>query len=363
MNALRIALLSLTCGFVPPASAAMICVTNTAQLQQAADIAGENGQDDELRLEAASFAPPSPNVQAALLYWPADSDLDTSLKISGGWKVGTNCSEQTPNATLTLLNLQGKVGMRFQVDPPRQFLGSVTIENLYLVDSGSAGGWGYARALSWKVNAGNSARFLADRLVILYSDDSWSGAVWMQQTGGGTMSLRNSVIAHHASHQGGIEFPAVDIQALDGAHGFLINNSIHDNVGVGEVAGVNVAGKVDLYNNIIANNTATSLVHYELNAEAGSEVSLVSNHIETRNLPQPPLTDIDNTAGAADWSMAGDYRILSTGSTLRDSGFNDPPGGLPATDVFGNPRAADREVDKGALEAKGNIMFRDGFES
>lgn len=362
MNAIRAMFLTLISCIATSASAVTMCVTNTSQLQQAAAFAQANGLDDEIRLEAANFQPPAQNVQTSFFFEPADSDLSKTLKVSGGWKVGTNCGQQTPNATLTILNMQGKVGMTFRVYAPRQFLGSVTVENLSIVGSGSSGGWEGASALVWDVYAGGSAQFLADRLIMMFGNDSYAGAVLLKQSGGNTMTLRNSIIAHHATTDHGIQVSPVDVRATSGARGLLVNNSIHDNVGVGETAGLLVTGQVDLFNNVIANNATDSLVHYQVNSPSAEQISLVSNHISTQNLFPPPVVNEGNTTGPADWVMSGDYRILHSASNLRDSGFNAPTGGLAATDVFGNPRASDGAVDRGALEFKGNIVFRDGFE-
>jgi len=57
---------------------------------------------------------------------------------------------------------------------------------------------------------------------------------------------------------------------------------------------------------------------------------------------------------------SGDYRLTSMSKLLR-AGNLTPAGGLPATDLEGNPRSIANRVDMGAFENV-DVIFADGYD-
>jgi hypothetical protein len=179
--------------------------------------------------------------------------------------------------------------------------------------------------------------------------------------------------------------------ATGGLAAYGVGGTVHinDNLFAGNTAptaaalstGMN-SGTVYLTNNTIVGNSSSSNGAMTVDLANGGASGVVSNNIVYGNTAaydfelaandswQFKNNDFHNIKGVAfpsgnidvDPKFAGvdDYHLISTSPLLR-AGTLVPDGGLPATDLEGNPRTVAGRVDIGAYEDV-DVIFADDFE-
>jgi trimeric autotransporter adhesin len=179
----------------------------------------------------------------------------------------------------------------------------------------------------------------AEALSIFWSEDP---------TVGGTMRLVNNLVYGNSGGTVGNNVGAIYLQILAGNPTIeLINNTVVDNSGGLSGVGVYNFGNAPIYayNNIFYGNA-----NKDLDVSAGNALVLVNNVIGTHSYPtptQPPVGTI-----TTDPQLDSFYKPIETPPSLViNTGVSTVIGGLPATDLPGNPRRIGSEPDRGAFES------------
>jgi hypothetical protein len=142
------------------------------------------------------------------------------------------------------------------------------------------------------------------------------------------------------------------------------------------------SGTVYLTNNTIVGNTSSSVDAMTVDLANGGASGVVSNNIVYGNAAANDFelaandswqfnnNDFHNIKGVAfpsgnidvdpKFADVDDYHLVSTSPVLR-AGLLAPPGGLPQTDLDGNPRSVGGRVDIGAYENV-DVIFADDFD-
>jgi hypothetical protein len=336
------AFLASLAGFSGPVSAAIFCVTNSVELQEALDLAEVNGEDDTVRIAAGTY--PAPNAPFGFWYDPdahADGDF-RAIELSGGWDAMTGCSEQHVDPSLTVIDggdasramniwvrTSGDVTVRYLTFangnlPASQrgaglyvpnrpgYAGTIRIENNVLRDNTA----GYAGAISISMNAAAQARlFVVNNLLVFNRSTSQNGTAEFS-LGSGQVFLTNNTASLNVSN--GPTPRAIDIF---GDADFLIAN-----------------------NNLVGNGGGSDL-HLRT-----TTVTLLHNNIGVRTGDVP-----DNEAGNI--SIVPDYQDGNLpftpvrNSPLVDAGIApDASWYLTEFDLNATPRVVGPAVDIGACE-------------
>jgi Protein of unknown function (DUF1565) len=174
--------------------------------------------------------------------------------------------------------------------------------------------------------------------------------------------IMNSEFCHNVTRSTTPNEPSVNaITQLDGSNVYLINSTLGDNElinSVGGAVGVTDNSKLYIYNSILFNNQPAQLwlksdewtpelsIYNSLIEGGQDDIQLFTNNYQINYDP----TNID-----ADplWANTGYYPyMLSYGSPCINTGTLDLPDHiqLPETDLAGNPRVYDGQIDMGAYE-------------
>jgi hypothetical protein len=189
----------------------------------------------------------------------------------------------------------------------------------------------------------------------------------------------NQVVSNHTTYgTGGLAVYGVGGTAHINANLFAGNTA--PNAGAFST-GMN-SGSVYLTNNTVVGNSSSAVDSMTIALANGGASGVVSNNIvyantayydfylSANNAWQFAHNDFHNIKGVAfpsgnidvDPKFAGidDYHLISTSPLLR-AGTLVPPGGLPATDLEGNPRSVAGCVDIGAYEDI-DVIFANGSD-
>lgn len=346
-----------------PLHAANFCVATGNQLATALTTAGTNDEDDTIKIE---FGTLTSNTEAPQNYqWIFDGRWDEyATTISGGWTKGNGCASiATHDPAATVLDAQ-YAGPVFLADLRFDFSGTFTIRNLTLARgklfgttcmSGSVGidcasglgvqAWALPGAAvtidNVLIRHGIAAAGVIDPIVDLYMSDS------------GILRFRNNIVMGN-DLSAGADTLGVQIQTTGNAISYVTNNSIFGNTVTSNEVGLSVTGVATLSNNAIADNiTVSNDPPYQFTARNVSTMTLRSNHFASRQYVGGgfPFIDSGTTTGDAQWSQSGIRMIPDAESVLRDSGVNNPSGGIPAIDFSGKTRIINTVIDRGAVEA------------
>ena len=168
---------------------------------------------------------------------------------------------------------------------------------------------------------------------------------WNATSGsGGTIRLVNNLVYENISTS---DVGAVQLFVLNGQPTFeAINNTIDNNGGMmeGMLLQVQSAVPVYAYNNILFGNGGL-----DLDITASTNITLVSNTVGTHS-----YSNSASVIGAksGDPQLDSNYEpITAPVSPSINTGVSSVIGGLPTTDLPGNPRQIGSEPDRGAYES------------
>ncbi len=186
--------------------------------------------------------------------------------------------------------------------------------------------------------------------------------------GGGTITARRNYVSGNTASIPLPEFiPQLSFSKGGDGPAILSDSVIVDSDTLGLRASTGGGGNPTLYlvNLTIANHVGTGVRLSKF--ATGGEINM-SNSISVNSSTNAEfdagVTESDNLlTGDAGFvnPAAGNYR-LAVGSPAINAGNNAPPGGLGLTDIDGNPRIFDVDVDQGAYENQSTAFLLDGFE-
>jgi trimeric autotransporter adhesin len=166
---------------------------------------------------------------------------------------------------------------------------------------------------------------------------------------GGTIRLVNNLVYENSSTSG---VGAVQLFVLAGQPTFeAINNTIDNNGGLmeGILLQVQSAVPVYAYNNIVFGNGGL-----DLDITASTNITLASNTVGTHSYSN---TATVTGAKSGDPKLDSNYEpITAPVSPSINTGVSSVIGGLPTTDLPGNPRQIGSAPDRGAYESNDNDM-------
>lgn len=370
-----ITLFSLLALPVTPARAAVFCVTNSDELDQAMQTASTNGQDDEIRIRTGTY--PAPEFQAFVY----DVDGSFDLKISGGWMpFGLSpCALTTAEPDATTLdgeNLRPVMNIQAQSGDS----GRVEIEELAIISAlGSASGAGLR---IYSLNGAYSGEVLIDGVQFTGNVGPSSGSA-LKIVGGNKVTVRNSLFAFNRSNSGnGIASASM---GPDDRGVYFINNTFtfsdHDVDPVGPTAAS--ALQIELTDNgqsesraFVANNLFW--------ANAANDIWISpqgTSYVYNNNFSQPYTggdVNADNLSVDPQLVQLGVDFTPAAGSPMIDQGRPEPTPPIPFPTPFSLdwshgtvdfyrqvvPRVHGQGVDIGAAESPflPDAMFSDRFE-
>jgi hypothetical protein len=327
----------------PCAHAADYCVGSAGELASALAAAGSHGQDNTVRLRAGSFL----TSAAAFTYGNLGN---TALTIEGGYD--DTCSNQDPTPGLSVLdgaNLSQVLSLQSNGD---MTIRHVTIQNAFY---GSSAGGGVSIAMNSPTTA---ATTIFDSNVVRNNVDTYA-AGGLSVFGLGTVYVQNNLFTGNSAPA----TAAFSTNMGDGSTSYITNNTITDNTNTGAnnpiiaIGGGSPTAIAYVTNTISYGNHGSGLKDFYL--YGFQTVQFVANNYTTIDGAVAPGSDGNMIGVDPMFAGAGDYHLRSTSPLLR-AGTITPAGGLPATDLEGNPRSVNNRVDIGAYESA-DFIFADGF--
>lgn len=339
---IRIACLAIVLATLLPhaARAALVCVDTPAALATALESAEANGEDDDIRIVAGSYALPATLVHS--------THEAFALVLSGGWNAG--CTAR--GAAFTTLDGGGSHRVLH--------VSSDATGDLAITDILFSGGWNDAAIAGGALAIETSSRdVLIERNVFAGNEDTHQGgaARIAVSTSNSLVTVRNNVVLGNSAP----EAAGLVINASIG-DAYVVNNTIVANttsIAGALCGGLCISGGSDftLSNNIlwsnpagdlhIGNTGAATLLHNDIGSIGGGSPGPGS----TGNLDVDP----GFAPGLLNLRLAAD-------SPLVDAGLDSAPGGVGPFDLGGAVRVQGAHVDIGAYETDDSI-FDDGFES
>ena len=336
------AFLASLAGFAGPVSAAIFCVNDSAELQEALDLAEVNDEDDTIFIAAGFY--PAPNAPFGFVYdvqVPVDGD-DQAIALLGGWSAGDSCAQQSPDASLTVLDGGGASQvMRLFLRPSS----NLTVRYLTFANG----------------NAPMSQR---------------GGALYIPNVPGydGTLRIENNVFQDNVADFGGAL--SVGIAGVADARLFVVNNLLTFNHATSQNAAAEFSlgsGQVFLTNNTISFNTSGAPAPRAIDIFGDSDFLIANNNFVTNgggsdlHLRTTTVTLLHNNIGvrtgdvpddeAGNISVVPDYQdgelpfTPVRGSPLVDAGIApDASWYLTEFDLNVTPRVVGPAVDIGAFE-------------
>ncbi len=326
--------------------AATACVSNVAQLALVLDAARDNGEADEIRIQAGTYQP------AAVL--SAVVQEIYNLVISGGWNA--DCSAQ--NGGQTILDGQNQtllLHLRSSATP------GIGVSNITFVNAAATTDAGPGGALS--IDTGGLA--LAERNIFLANRYGFGNAALVLIGDIGAVAINNLVVANHSAVASAAMHLVCSGDAASFADAFgntVVNN---DTDGSGLVGGLQVDCPLDIA--YVANNLLWGNEGSDLGLFGPGHVTLYDNDIGLQS-GDPPNTDSEGNFSAAPIYAGGilNFRLASSSPTI-NRGRNCIVGGIGCeaalgdADLGGAPRIQGARVDIGAYES--DVLLYSGFES
>lgn len=345
------------------ASAAMFCVSTTAQLIAALESSAGNNQSDEIRIVVGNYvAPTAPSGGFRVV---AEGGFSTS--VSGGWfSVGQPCDLQLASPAETVLSAQAVPGVNSMTltTPNTSFTPELLVANLTLADGrGLAANGGCLRVF---VDQGNPTVTLQQLHIrdCRNEQTNSASAVSLSNASNGSILFRSNLVRDSYSTNGAAVFATTTVAAATIS---VFNNTIAYNstdpqssnpAGLRAVAS-NGQGLVRVINNVVFNNGGGN----QLDMFASESGVLMSSNVLGSPLSGPAALDggwrLLGAPAAAFVELPGNLR-LRTGSSLRDAGTLPLPQGFGARDADNAPRVQNGRVDIGAFELE--TLFANGFE-
>lgn len=331
-----------------PAQAALYCVSNATQLDNALDEASTNGQPDDVRMLPGVYTR-SPDVAGDTMFTHV-LENGRNFSLSGGWNAG--CTSQTrldPAATVIdgqlthrLLyigngaDVSGDVQLRNFTLQRGFTLTTAGLFELWVTDASSANVWFDNLRFIDNVKLGNNY-YTPIRIF----------------AGTGTVRVRSSVFTGNSAANWG----ALGISS--NGYVYLNNNTITGNLvtsGNGYGGLVLVGDAIyTLNNNLIWGNTNES---GERDIYLGAaNVSARHNHLGQVN--GAFALDFNSSYGDPGLVSIDDPRPRAS-SPLRNSGLANPSGGSTSHDASGRTRVQEGMLDRGAFESE--VLLSSSFE-
>jgi hypothetical protein len=148
----------------------------------------------------------------------------------------------------------------------------------------------------------------------------------------------------------------------DGSTIYITNNTITGNTNTGinnMITAIGSAGAVGHVSNTVSHGNFGSGA-YDFYLYGFEKVDFFNNAYTSITGAQAPGGSGNLIGLDPQFVGAGDFHLLSTSPLLR-VGTLTPAGGLPATDLEGNPRSVDGQVDIGAYQ-NADFIFANGFD-
>lgn len=331
-----------------PAQAAMYCVSNATQLNNALNEAGTNGQADDVRMMPGVYTR-SPDVAGDNMFKHI-LENGRNFSLSGGWNAGcTSQSRLDPAATVIDGQLTHKL---LYIGNGANVSGDVQLRNFTLQR-------GFTQAtdglFELRVTNASPANVWLDNMRFIDNVKLGNNAIAPVELvlGTGTLRVRSSVFVGNSTWDGG----ALGIQSP--GYVSLNNNTIVGN----DVFFANGYGGLVLHgdaiytlnNNVIWGNTNTP-DERDVRVNAPN-VSARHNHFgvtigafaldQNSSYGDPKLVSFDNPRPRAD-------------SPLRNTGLANPSGGSTSQDAAGQARVQEGALDRGAFESE--QLFMSSFE-
>lgn len=334
------------------AHANIYCVHNATELRAALTDAGvsgtSNNQDNTIRVAGGTYT-----TSGAPFFFGSLSGF--ALTIEGGYNSACSSKDSTPGVSvLDGANLTQVLSLQSD--------GDITVRNLTIERAfyNVAPGGGAAIAL---IGAGATSVAVFDSNVVLDNFDGFSGvsssgsSAGLSIFGNGTVYIENNLFTGNSG-------PTVSAFSANMTVGtvYITNNTITDNTNTSSgnaivsIGSSTVTGHVS--NTISYGNHGTSTDDFLLYG-IGKVDFFNNDYSSISGTPAPGgsgnFIGVDPQFVAAD-----DFHLRSTSPLLR-VGTLTPAGGLPATDIEGNPRSVDGNVDIGAYENV-DYIFANGFD-
>jgi hypothetical protein len=311
-------------------------------LNAALDAAKANGLDDTIKVVQGKYEGP----------FNSNSSEAYGLTLVGGYTAG--CAERVADPSLTILD--GLVTDR------TLYLynyggGDITVQGFTVRDGSatSAGGGIYA----WSFNAtGDSGDVTIENNIIMRNSATDSGGgVWAHSSSAGytagVVRLINNIVVENMAGQdgGGVWARSISPSGTAGSV-IMTNNTITANYAGDEGGGVSLnlggsGGTIDVYNNIIRGNTASS--GWDIYLTSAGTTSGYNNDYSSISGSWTPGHDSNNINVDPQFIDAAhlDFRLQS-GSTCKEAGDDSAPD-IPDYDFEGDARKIGT-VDIGADE-------------
>jgi hypothetical protein len=339
----------------PGATAAVFCVNTSAELGTALNAAGNNGEDDVIRIKTGTYATGS---GTSAFGYGTSENFDIALE--GGWVtlVVFDCGRRVSDPMATVLSGSG-VRRVLRMVPSSGTSGDMSIENLSISDGNNVSEDGGGL----KIGSGNLGTHNI-RIERVFFDSNIA-----QSVGGGAaiatagiVELRNNLFFGNRSGSNG---SAAHVTALfanaTAVRSFIGNNTVVANscsagATVSCVGGIEVFGsaRATVYNNAFFANgfsdvnfagASGDLYFNNLDRFGGTPVNVLGNV----DLDDPLFTNV----------LALDFRLRFE-SPLRDAGTTSFV--LGAVDFADLPRINGDGVDIGAFE-NDDAVLKDSFET
>lgn len=312
----------------PDARAALFCVDSETELTGALVSSLVNNQQNEIRLVSGSYTMPDG--------W---SNLGTSafpqaLKLSGGWN--SDCTTRvTINPASTTIQGQSSSSSRWLFTAEA----SLIIDGLNFVQTAGV-------VLSSPYDCTPFGQEFLVRRVRVSNSVSGIG-LWSSMTAFTSchdVRIENSLVVGGALN-------GIEIQCFNDAVGGyrLVNNTVRDHDGTDFVATYdsqscagNSFGADSLHNNVFGS--------MQLDANTPRAHNNIYSSLSSMNGGGFFSGSSDNLVGDPQLDPVN-YRPVEPGSPAINSGTSNVPGGLPAADIAGDPRAIGGIPDRGAYES------------
>jgi hypothetical protein len=346
--------------------AAIFCVTNGTELQNALSSADNNGQDDEVRIAVGTYVVPAASGFVYDATQTGNDDL--ALTLSGGWTefFGNPCGQQlaTNNAFDTIIDGDNRFRALIIRTRPDS---DVTIRNLWFFrgQAPTAAGANQGGGLEIRPQSPNTAKFLIENCAFT-SNQATNGSA-LSFLGGAEVRIRNSLfVANHALSSGALEVIAVSPGLYFTNNTVISNSSESGTLDAGARLQANAPGQYFIANNIFWNNDGDDI---QTN-NPGTDTYFLNNDSQQGTVPATVQSGNVSITPQFDGTLL--EFTPAEGSPLINAGVR-PPSFVPVPppfhqawstgtlDMNGNSRVRGAEIDMGAYEAPGPLL-NDGFE-
>jgi hypothetical protein len=325
------ALAALAASFGSASAKAMsACVNNTAQLALVLAAAGDNGEDDVIRVEVGTYL-----LDAELDYFPG-ADETEDIAIYGGYASG--CFQMATSGS-TVLDGQDASRVMYIIGRGRVTVSGLVIQNGH-VDAQSGGGL--------VVSGGANSIAAVDYNIFLSNECPATNGGAAVEIGADTILMRNNLFVGNA---GGSTIYLINNAFADVNNNTIVGNLLANHAGLGAFDPTG-SGQYYVNNNILWGNEGNDVY------DQSGLVTYYNNDIGVRD-GFPPQFEAGGLSVDPGFDGFLSVRPKPT-SPLVNAGYDSPYGGFGTLDLGGDPRLTGTHVDIGAYES--DVLLRDGFD-